>query len=536
MSDLDALAIAEFSELTAAEKVLLEAAARGLVADCRVAAQNPAADGRNRAAWGESRTVRAELLRWLCVDKGASACVDLRGVALASAKIVGKLDLAYASLHFPLMILRSMIRDGIDLTHADCRQLSLDGSYCGPISAHSLAVRGGISLRGVRALGTVNISGAVVSDDLDCGAARFLSRGGVALSAEHFSVGGSVLLNDGFRAFGSVNLRGAAIGDKIDCSGGAFFNRDRVALLANGIKVGGSANFDNGFRTNGIIALQRATIGIDLSFRRAAFSGAAFSGVDLSRASVEGRFVWMAIRKTPQTTLDISDAEFDQLADEEASWPAPDRFAVDGCRYRSIAAGFAQLEARLRMMRSLTPFAPQAYSQLAEALRRQGRESEAMRVAIEREDLRREHENMSFLARATSRVFGIATGHGYKAYRVMFVPAFFVLMGWFLFALGYKEGVVMPAQQEVFEQFEQHGTLPESYPSFNPLIYSLDTFLPLTDFHQEDYWYPNPNRVCRSDRRLPCGSVLHWYLGVHILSGWVFAILGLAGLLAKPPS
>src|SRR5260370_18717 len=83
-------------------------------------------------------------------------------------------------------------------------QISLGGSYCGPISAHSLAVRGGISLRGLRALGTVNISGAVVSDDLDCGAARLLSRGGVALSAEHGNIGGSLLLDDCFRAFGSV--------------------------------------------------------------------------------------------------------------------------------------------------------------------------------------------------------------------------------------------------------------------------------------------------------------------------------------------
>ncbi len=534
MSELDTRATTEFSTLTAAERVLLAAAARGQVADCGV--ENAAANGRNRSSWGESRTIRAELLRWLCVDKGASACIDLRGVAITSARIVGKLDLAYASLHFPLMIVRSMIGDGIDLTHADSRLISLDGSYCGPISAHSLTVRGALSLRGTRVLGTVSISGAVVSDNLDCNAARLLNRGGIALSAEHSNIGGSVLLNNRFRAIGTVNLRGAAIGDNLDCNGGVFLNRDRIALLGNGIKVGGSAMFDDGLRTNGVISLQRATIGTDLSFRRAAFAGDRSSGVDLSRAAVEGRLVWMAIEKTPQTMLDISDAEFDQLADEEASWPVPEHFAIDGCRFRSIAAGFAQVEARLRMMGRLRPFVPQAYTQLAEALRRQGREHEAMRVAIAREDLRLEHENLSFMARAFSRLFGIVTGHGYKAYRVMAVPAFFVLAGWFLFSLGYREGAVMPATQSVYDEFRLNGTLPEAYPSFNPLIYSLDTFLPLTDFHQEDYWYPNPHRVCRSDRRLPCGSILHWYLGVHILSGWVFAILGLAGLLAKPPA
>src|SRR5271166_1440683 len=111
MSELDARATAEFSTLTAAERVLLAAAARGLVADCGAAPENSESNGRNRSSWGESRTIRAELLRWLCVDKGASACVDLRGVAITSARILGKLDLAYASLHFPLMIVRSMIAD-----------------------------------------------------------------------------------------------------------------------------------------------------------------------------------------------------------------------------------------------------------------------------------------------------------------------------------------------------------------------------------------------------------------------------------------
>lgn len=76
MSELDTRATTEFSSLTVAERVLLAAAARGLVADC---AENAAANGRNRSSWGESRTIRAELLRWLCVDKGASSCVDLRG-------------------------------------------------------------------------------------------------------------------------------------------------------------------------------------------------------------------------------------------------------------------------------------------------------------------------------------------------------------------------------------------------------------------------------------------------------------------------
>ena len=536
MAELEDYAMTRFHDLTSAEQSMLRAAERGLVADYSSADDN-AVTNRNRSAWGEDRTVRAELLRWLCVDAKAAGAVDLRGITIASARIAGKLDLAYVTLHFPLTIAHSIISDGIDLTHAESRLIALDGSYCGPIAAHGLAVRGGISLRGLRTLGVVDISGAVVSDNIDCGEAHLLHRAATALDAEHSNIGGSLLLNRGFRAIGLVNLRGAAIADNLDCSGGVFLNRYRVALLANDIKLGGSALFENGFRTNGMVAMQRATIGADLSFQRAIFTGDELGGADLSRAAVEGRLVWASIGKTARTRLDLSDAHFEQLADEAASWPAAENFTIDGCRYNSIASGLAQLDARLRMLRSVSPFSPQAYNELADALRRQGRGREAMQVAIEREELRRQHEKMSFLGRIASRLFGLTTGYGYKAYRVMLVPALFVLAGWFLFSLGYKEGVVMPASENVYQQFLQTRTLPASYPSFNPLIYSLDTFLPLTDFHQEDYWYPNPHRTCRSfPRPEPCGTVLHWYLGVHILAGWVFAILGLAGLLAKPPS
>jgi len=357
MSELEDRAFAEFSDLTSAEKTLLAAAARGLAADY---GRIGSTDGSKRSAWGESRTIRAELLRWLCVNKDAAECVDLRGVVISSAKVVGQLDLAYASLHFPLTIVDSTISDGIVLSHAESRLISLDGTYCGPINAHSLAVRGGISLHGFRALGPVILSGAVVSDDLDCGGAHLLNRGGIALNAENSSIGGSVRMDKGFRAIGSVNLREAAIGVSFDCSGGVFLSRDGIVLLASGVRVGGSAIFDDGFRTNGMVVLQRATIATDLSFRRAIFTGKKFGGADLSRAAVEGRFAWLGIQQTADTTLDLTDAEFDQIADEEASWPASDHFAVEGCRYRTIASGFTQLDARLRMMRKMRPFAPQA--------------------------------------------------------------------------------------------------------------------------------------------------------------------------------
>jgi hypothetical protein len=55
-----------------------------------------------------------------------------------------------------------------------------------------------------------------------------------------------------------------------------------------------------------------------------------------------------------------------------------------------------------------------------------------------------------------------------------------------------------------------------------PFIYSLDVFLPISNFHQEEYWMPRANDVW--------GYLLLCYFWVHIALGWMLTTLGVAGL------
>jgi hypothetical protein len=58
----------------------------------------------------------------------------------------------------------------------------------------------------------------------------------------------------------------------------------------------------------------------------------------------------------------------------------------------------------------------------------------------------------------------------------------------------------------------------------------LENFLPLVDLHQGTYWRPNPRHGMGGRMRALSGTLLRWYLWMHILAGWIITPLLAAGL------
>ena len=55
-------------------------------------------DPKNAAEWGHQREIRAELIRWLCVDPNAITLIEPEGVCVArGASVVGSLNLDYGT-------------------------------------------------------------------------------------------------------------------------------------------------------------------------------------------------------------------------------------------------------------------------------------------------------------------------------------------------------------------------------------------------------------------------------------------------------
>ena len=284
----------------------------------------------------------------------------------------------------------------------------------------------------------------------------------------------------------------------------------------------------------GRVVLTNSSItGGDLSFTASIFKGDAEHGVDATRATVTGVFFWNTVSLTPRTLLILEGVALGCLSDTERSWPQQGNLRINGLTYTSLAP--ADVEYRLRWLgrQAQTPFYPQPYEQVMRVLRTSGHEKDAIRIAVAREDARRKYGGLGHWSRAWSWLLKVTIGYGYKPHRALVGALVFILLGWLLFGFGYEQGLMIPTKDAEIRNPLAAAIVgaPAGYPSFNPLIYSLDTFLPIVDLDQASKWQPNDHRTCSSfDRGVPCGLLLRWYLWVQILMGWLLTTLGVAAI------
>jgi hypothetical protein len=95
--ELVRLAETRFAPLREAELKLLRAVPFGEVAGCGSNQKDfePGNDPAKASAWSNDRSIRAALIRWLCIDRQARKYVDPRGVQVHGARIEGALELSF---------------------------------------------------------------------------------------------------------------------------------------------------------------------------------------------------------------------------------------------------------------------------------------------------------------------------------------------------------------------------------------------------------------------------------------------------------
>jgi len=190
--------------------------------------------------WELERDIRAELIRWLCINRDAGTWVDPRGLWIHAARIRGQVDLSFAVVRFPVILSRCRT-DAMILTYAQIEFLHLSGCLVPGLAADGMRVRGSLNLRdGFRADGEVSLVRADIGGSLYCDDGKFVKPDGYALNAERAKVAGSVFLRNGFSARGEVRLLNAEIGGGgLACDGGKFVKPDGDAPLADRVKVAG---------------------------------------------------------------------------------------------------------------------------------------------------------------------------------------------------------------------------------------------------------------------------------------------------------
>lgn len=534
--------------LTRCEGRVVDAVAHGMAALCGdgTAPNNPSYDATHGQDWGEDRILRASVIRAIVRSRG-TAMIGPNGIAVLGARIIGKLNLARLSIPFPLFIDQSYIDEEMDLSSAELRALDLVGTHTHGLVAENLKVFGSVNLaHGFRSDGQIVLIAADIGGFLSLDGATLHNPRGYAMIADRLRVKDSVFFRGWetpdrktatFTADGEVRLINASIQGDLNAHGGTFRNPGREALYAEGATIGGHVFLDRdndlkkSFTASGQVVFLGAQIGRDVYLTNARFE--AGSPMVLQGATIKGALEWTdcaAPATVEHVILSLRDASVGAIADSRDCWPAPGHLHLDGFRYRRFSVGPRDAGSRLTWLRRQPVMMPDPYQQLARVLVDAGDPAGAREVLINLEFDRRAAEHQNFALRLWNWVIKLSTGYGYAAWRAVFPAVAIITLGWVLFLIGFRNGLVTPSDSAAYQVFEKSGRAPSYYSRFSGAIYSLDTFLPVINFGQKAYWVPNANRGAVWIGTLTSGWFLRFYLWVHIAFGWLLTTLVVAGL------
>jgi hypothetical protein len=576
-----------FAPLSQAETKMLRAAIAGETAWCGPSRKNddPHNDPSSDKEWAAEREIRAEVLRWLCIDKAAKDYVDLRGVVIHGAKISGDVNLSGALLNFPFVLNFCRCSSDFCLISAELTFLDLSGTSCKGIRADRLKVKGNVFLKdGFSADGEVRLIGAQIDGSLNCDGGVFknppiqnVKESGTALNVQSGRVNGNVNLRNGFRAEGEVWLLGAEIGGSLDCACGSFTNpplkdtgTSGNALVAENANIKGDLFLCSRFHAQGVVWLNNAQIGGTLDCHGGSFKNPAQEEIKESGKAlfaVNARIRDIFLRDTFQADgevnlsgaqiagdLDCNGGTFTDLITQRATiqgvffWvnikdPSkakldmnnsavstlvdqeeswPAKIVLDGFVYGRIADSPTDCKTRLPWLNRQTTFTPQPYRQLAKVLRDEGDDTGARRMLYEME--KKKHRDIRHgPAQVWNVIFRGTIGYGIYPRRALWWLLLLIAIGWGTYRYGYSSGAIAPTNEIAYKHFQKNQGPPSHYQHFFALVYSAEHCFPLVNLGQKEAWTPDPNR-------LGLATVLRLFRWSQIFLGWTLATFFVAGV------
>jgi hypothetical protein len=558
------LASAKFGDLTHCEQEML------LDADATTTAhtpwgsscgpnpkfEDPSNDPANAAKWDHQREIRADLIRWIFVDRNAAQLIDPVGVRAMGARVVGKLDMVDVRQPFGLWLVRSEIPEIMSFDFADLLALVFTGSHTAGISAPGVHLHNGAYLdQGFQSSAQVFFGNSRIDSDFTCVGGHFNhdpKPGGAPWDSEKPAlflgvarVQGPIWLSYGFSANGAVDINGVTCAASVFCTGGTFSNPGNNALNATNANVAGWVSLASqdkwgGMIADGMVHFETATIGGVFLADGAKFLGRPDESHGLSATSMDlkGVFLWTNITLENGAILDLRGSSSNGVFDDQGSWPLAGHLGLDGYSYRDFYGGPTDARSRLRWVglasgprpswfKVPAGFHPQPYRELANVLRERGDDAGATTVLIAEEDAR--YSQYGTLGRSWGRFLRYTIGYGHRPLLAVFWSFVVVVAGWIVVAIAKRAGVM-------------RLTWPETTPppggdtitSLHPLLYSLDVFLPFVDLHQEHYWWPDDaatgNCSILGYRFRVHGAVLRYYLWLQIIAGWLLSAIFIAGV------
>jgi hypothetical protein len=489
--------------------------------------------------------VAASLIRWLLTDSRIVTLIDGRGIRLYRARIAGGLDLSNQNVLVPLKFHHCYFTDPIDLSYSQLRTIELSGSRIGALNGDGLDVKGDVTIDdGFEGDGEFRLMGAHIGGDLDAnhGRIRNSASPAVALNADRLRVDGAVLLRH-FNTEGEISIRGAHIASNFHANSAVIAKTEGVAIDATGTVVMGSVLLSDEV-AEGEVRFFGSYIGGDLHAGHSEYAGGESSGLLAAGATIKGTLYWnkMAWKNNRNVTLDLTDANVGTFDDDDSSRPS--HLRVNGFTYHRISGSIDQRLRWLKLQLPATPsglFFSQPYRAFADVLEQTGDHNGATQVLVAMEDARRQYGGLGLAGSFWSWVLKLTIDYGYRPLRAIWWITAFVAVGTCLFSWGNSAGVITQIEKDQ----------PQQYRPFHSFVYSLETFLPLVDLRQGKHWLPNPEIPPQSPVALlkpfargalrnvlgyqhqfgpKFGKHLRWYFWIHVLAGWFFTLMLVAGL------
>jgi hypothetical protein len=237
-------------------------------------------------------------------------------------------------------------------------------------------------------------------------------------------------------------------------------------------------------------------------------------------ADIGAVFSWKRITKVGNCCdkpnlfwLFLACSKLPAVADDQQSWQALDRFNLVGCEYRSIynlsdadvdwrlalldrqyarpnvdhyfpglILTFKRILWRLRRLRP-TPFSylvkefsPQPYIQLSKMFRAAGYENSAKVVLTRLERNRTRYSDIKFFFRLWRWLLDLFLRYGYSPFRPVLILIAWAVVSAVVFQMAYDRNQIIAGRDN------------QPIPTFNALVYAVDTLVPIVDLNQKKSW------------------------------------------------
>jgi hypothetical protein len=405
--------------------------------------------------------------------------------------------------------------------------------------------------------GTVRLAGAVSHGTLALHGRLSKPEDETLISASGMTVEGNVYLDDLRAEGGTVAFTGARLGS-LSARRARLDNPGGYTLRLSQAVVNGPVRLIDGFTSTGLVALNRSTIEGRLHFTGGTFDcprpfavNEAGHAIQAISATVHGSvdLDWTAV----SPSVNFTDLAASSLADDPATWP--ERFTIAGMTYdrlerlRGAPPGTAwDQAARTRWLRRQTPFDSGPYEQAAKVFRQHGyaREAEQILIAQRRHARRVGRPGTRWTGRARDAAYAVI-GYGYRPERVLWMLAGLLVLVAASLALppaqatlratnGNGQVYTTAGPATVSAAAGPQGTQARSSPPadscgdgevrcFSPVLYAVDTVIPLISLDQRATWYPDPH--------VRYGELMLWWLNLGTVLGWLLSsifVLSLARL------